>query len=63
MQHETDHLDGVLFPDRMGETAKMNLQPALDEFAYEFESKRRTGEIPSDEQIAERLAEIEKKYC
>ena len=63
VQHETDHLDGVLFPDRMSETAKMQLQPALDEFEIDFESKRRTGEIPGDEEIAARLAEIEKKYC
>ena len=63
VQHETDHLDGVLFPDRMSETAKMNVQDALNEFTYDFESKRRTGEIPSDEEIAKRLAEIEKKYC
>ena len=63
VQHETDHLDGVLFPDRMSETAKMQLQPALGEFEIEFESKRRTGEIPSDEQIAARLAEIEHRYC
>ena len=63
VQHETDHLDGVLFPDRMSETAKMQIGPALDEFEIDFESKRRTGEIPSDEEIAARLAEIEKKYC
>ena len=63
VQHETDHLDGVLFPDRMSETAQMKIQPALDEFEIDFESKRRTGEIPSDEAIAARLAEIEAKYC
>ena len=63
VQHETDHLDGVLFTDRLSETGQMKVQPALDEFTIEFESKRRTGEIPSDEVIAARLAEIEKKYC
>lgn len=63
VQHETDHLDGVLFTDRLSETGQMKVQPALDEFTVEFESKRRTGEIPSDEDIAARLAEIEEKYC
>jgi len=63
VQHETDHLDGVLFTDRLSETGKMKVQPALDEFTVEFESKRRTGEIPSDDEIAARLAEIESRYC
>jgi len=63
VQHETDHLDGVLFTDRLSETGQMKVQPALEEFIVDFESKRRTGEIPSDEEIAARLAEIEKKYC
>ncbi len=63
VQHETDHLDGVLFTDRLSETGLMKVQPALDEFTIEFESKRSTGEIPSDEAIAARLAEIEEKYC
>lgn len=63
VQHETDHLDGVLFIDRLSETGKMKLQPALDEFTLEFDSKRRTGEIPSDEEIAARLAALEAKYC
>ncbi|MCA9268305.1 MAG: peptide deformylase [Planctomycetales bacterium] len=63
IQHETDHLDGVLFIDRLSETGAMKLAPALDEFLIDFESKRRTGEIPSDEAIAARLAEIEQRYC
>ena len=30
IQHETDHLDGVLFIDRMSPTAKLNVAEALD---------------------------------
>ena len=63
VQHENDHLDGVLFTDRLNETGKMKVQPALDEFTLDFQSKRRTGEIPEDDAIAARLAEIEAKYC
>jgi len=63
MQHELDHLDGVLFPDRMSETARMTIQPELEEFELAFDGGRTTGEIPSDAAIAARLAEIEKKYC
>ena len=63
IQHETDHLDGVLFPDRMSPGAKSDVAFDLHEFETDFQSRRATGGIPSDEEIAVRLAEWEKKYC
>lgn len=63
IQHELDHLDGVLFVDRMSETGKMAVDSALYEFEQEFEDQRERGEIPSDEEIAKRLAQFEAKYC
>jgi len=63
VQHEADHLDGVLFIDRMSATTKLDVQSTLDEFEAEFRSRRTTGEIPSDEQISARLEEWEGKYC
>lgn len=62
VQHETDHLDGVLFIDRLTETGAMKLREDIDELVLDFESKRRTGEIASDEEIAARRAEWEAKY-
>lgn len=59
VQHETDHLDGVLFIDRLTPTGLATVNEALDEFQIEFEAMRRRGEIPSDEAIAARLAELE----
>lgn len=59
VQHETDHLDGVLFIDRLSETVKREVQGALDEFEELFAGQRRRGEIPGDEQILSRLAELE----
>jgi peptide deformylase len=63
VQHENDHLDGVLFTDRLNETGQMKVSSALEEFQLDYESKRRTGELPSEEDVAARIAEIEKKYC
>jgi peptide deformylase len=62
VQHETDHLDGVLFIDRLSETGQMNLREDLDELLLDFESKRRTGEIASDDALAAQRAEWETKY-
>jgi peptide deformylase len=63
VQHETDHLDGVLFIDRMSETAKIEVQEELDVFVTDFNSRRDTGGVPDDESIAARLKEWEAKYC
>lgn len=63
IQHETDHLDGVLFIDRMSETAKVEVEDELDVFVTDFNSRRETGGIPADEAIVGRLKEWEDKYC
>lgn len=63
VQHELDHLDGVLFIDRMTASGKADLADELDELMTVYESKRQTGEIPSDEAIAAKWAEWEQKYA
>ena len=63
VQHEYDHLQGVLFPDRMSESSQKNIESDLQSFALEFESERRQGQVGSDEAIEERLIEFEKLYC
>ena len=63
VQHENDHLDGVLFTDRVATEDKLELEPTLDELAIEFQSRRDRGDIPDDEQILARLAEFEERYC
>ena len=60
VQHETDHLDGRLFIDRLNTTGLLNARPILDEFEIAFAGQRDRGEIPVDEAIQERLAELEK---
>lgn len=63
IQHELDHLDGVLFIDRMDRVAQSTLQDTLDEFITAFDSRRGTGEVPADREIFDRLAEWEQRYC
>ena len=60
LQHETDHLDGRLFIDRLAPTAQMEIREALEELEAEFRSERGFGRIPSDREIASRLAELER---
>ena len=60
VQHETDHLDGVMFFDRMSETDRQGLEPQIDEFVTGFRHQQSTGESPSDEELAEQLAALER---
>ncbi len=59
VQHEIDHLDGILFIDRLSPTGEMALREAIADFEAEFTGQRERGEIPNDETIARRLAELE----
>ena len=63
VQHENDHLDGILFTDRVATADKLDLEQTLDELAIEFQSRRDGGDIPDDKQILARLAEFENRYC
>lgn len=63
VQHELDHLDGILFTDRLTQTALANAELALRDFESRFRMRREAGEIQSDDQIAARLLEWERRYC
>jgi peptide deformylase len=60
VQHETDHIDGKLFIDRLSTTAGLDIRESLREFEDEFASGRERGHIASDAEIAARWAELEK---
>lgn len=60
LQHETDHIEGRLFIDRLSPTQLAAVKPQLEEFELEFQSRRETGEMPTDVQIAARLTELER---
>lgn len=63
VQHETDHLDGVLFIDRLSSTARMDAEPEIQGIAAQYLMRRERGEVPSDQQLAAEVAALEAKYC
>lgn len=63
IQHECDHLDGVLFIDRVSDSTKVAIEGELQDFELVFDSQRNTGEIPDDETILARLKALENEYC
>ncbi len=63
LQHENDHLQGVLFIDRIPESTLQLMLPELEEFELEFRAYQQSGKIPSDAEILNRLKKIEDQYC
>ncbi|TWT49135.1 Peptide deformylase [Rubripirellula amarantea] len=61
-QHENDHLDGVMFFDRMSAEARRDLEDAMDTLETDFRSKQGTGSIPDDETLVKRLSTWHEKY-
>lgn len=45
-QHEVDHLNGVLFIDKMGPLARMGSKKYLEDFIADFEDDVKQGRIP-----------------
>jgi peptide deformylase len=63
VQHEVDHLKGVLFIDRLKEGAELPLIPQLDAMVTDFRSRQRTKSIPEDDALVERLKTWEALFC
>ncbi len=63
LQHETDHLDGVLFIDRLGDGVLKSVENELNNLETDFRSKQRVGGIATDEELLKQLVPWEQKYC
>jgi peptide deformylase len=61
VQHENDHLDGVLFIDRLSPSGLLSVKQPLADLELEFQGDRQRGIVPADQQIAARLAELEQR--
>lgn len=56
IQHENDHLDGIMFTDRMrDEGTSAELDQKLPKFVDAFQKAQRAGVIPSDDEIRKDL--------
>jgi peptide deformylase len=60
-QHEIDHLNGVLFIDKMGLLAKIASRGSIKSFEYEFKKAQERGEIPPEADIEQLLLVLEGK--
>jgi peptide deformylase len=60
-QHELDHLEGVLYIDKMGLVSKLAARGSIKEFERLYRRAQERGEIPPDLEIEKLLAVLEGK--
>lgn len=60
VQHEYDHVDGVLFTDRVPATAIPKLQPLIADLELQFRNRQKEGTIPTDDRLRAELLALQK---
>ncbi len=63
IQHETDHLDGVLFTDRLSESDQRAYEYDMSTLVVDFESQQKTGGIASNEELNDTLNDWLARYA
>jgi peptide deformylase len=58
-QHEIDHLDGILFIDKMGTIAKLASRGSLKEFEREYRRSQDRGELAADAELTKAMAALD----
>jgi peptide deformylase len=60
-QHEIDHLNGVLYIDKMGTIAKFSSRSSVKQFERDFRRAQEKGEIPAEAEIEKYLRALEEE--
>ncbi len=63
VQHETDHLDGVLFVDRVSTGSAIEISEALRDFEDAYGRQVAEARLPSPTEVLARLSEWEREFC
>lgn len=59
VQHETDHLDGVMFFDRMTPEARQEIEIKIADFEHTFRTRQERGELPGDSDLMSTIRRLE----
>jgi peptide deformylase len=63
IQHEIDHLDGVLFIDRLADEIRRPIADQIKTFEINYEDRLKSGAVPPHDQLRVELEQWERKYC
>ena len=59
VQHENDHLDGVMFTDRVSSDALQELNPLLEDLTKQLQHQQSDGRLPTNEEMLAELKRLE----
>lgn len=59
VQHEFDHVDGIMFIDRVAPAALPKLQPLIADLELQFRKRQKEGMIPSDKELNASLTALQ----
>jgi len=59
VQHESDHLDGVMFTDRVTDKVKTGLSPLLEDLEQQMAHQQGKGDLPDEAAMIEELKRLE----
>jgi peptide deformylase len=61
VQHEYDHLDGVMFPDRMDVADLTEIQPLLEDLEKQLRQQQADGSLASDAELKAELQRLQEE--
>ena len=60
VQHEYDHVEGVMFTDRVPPGELQKIQPLISDLELQFRNRQKEGTTESDETLKAKLLKLEK---
>jgi peptide deformylase len=63
VQHEVDHLRGILFTDKLNPLEKIRIITKIREMEKNFRRSQKAGEIQPNEELAKALGQLEAVHC
>jgi peptide deformylase len=63
IQHESDHLSGILFTDKLNPLEKIRIIGKIREMERDFRHSQEAGKTPTNDAIKHALSELEGIHC
>lgn len=58
VQHELDHLDGVMFIDRVADSVKRDIEPKVNAFVIKHGVAQKDGKLPGDADLQKQVKQL-----
>jgi peptide deformylase len=63
IQHETDHLQGILFTDKLNPLEKIRIIGKIREMERDFRHSQEAGQVPPNDVLKQALGRLETVHC